>query len=64
MTSTCAPPTGTTTTPSAGTTTSGSGVSARFDPDLLVSDLLGFWKAGGTGGRPAPFFTGEAGQIF
>jgi hypothetical protein len=46
MTTSCAPPTGTAATPSTGTTASGSGVSARRDPDLLVSGLLGFWKGG------------------
>ena len=41
----CAPPTGSSTTLAAGTSTSGSGVSARSDPGLLA-----FWKGGASAG--------------
>lgn len=65
MTSACAPPTGSATSPTSGSTASGCGVSARFDPGLLVSGLLSFWKAGGLGGgQPSPLHRRSRSKFF
>jgi formylglycine-generating enzyme required for sulfatase activity len=64
--SSCAPPSGTAATPASGTTTAGSGVSARFDPGLLGSALLGFWKGGSAamGAKPPLSAPAKPAEIF